>query len=781
MGGDVYCISVKTTVIPFNRKHGDNFRPDVIYLCQLNSPHCRLPLHYACGNQASSSVIRMLLSANPSATKTADPSGMIPIHFAARWGPSSVSVIDMLILTDSSCRQIRASDGLTALDMAKVGDYTERADVISSLSRGAEGRRSRTPMKAKISSSPRGPPSPGAGLPRSRQSPGPVVKFSSSVSVVSHSDSITEATATPTIDPDDRSEEDSLIERRYPPSQTLREEIPTTPIRHSSPYRPPRAGGSPRHNYSPGSGNKTTIQKLVSNLDSVRKELKVEKRDHLDTANRSVAAESRAVEVDKTLSEREAELSEARQMLSCKEREAKEARCEMEDIRAKSKAAVDEVKTELLELMGIVGVNSARQTDFDQQESMLNSEISELSEKLTEQFKEMEKLHVERDEESNQNNLLEIEVVDLNDKLAETESELTSAKEEGEMLKSQVDEIASERDSFIAKSDELTAFNAELTVKVEKAAERNLEVITIRKEVNDLKVKLEDATSSRTSLQTEVINLADKASNLSVILSERDEELTIVRTEMMTIKSELMNSTIQRKTMKIELEDLNGNFNNLKASMEEMKDNRDGAFIKLANREMQLTKLTAEWDNLQGTEENLEVALEAMLEDRDKTVAELAAKEIQLADMVSEWDELQAKVEELATSKEDIGTLQHDLGQAEAQNHELKSKLDVVDGHVIALSSALATLMEKQDSIEVSISEQEDNQEVVVVQKQKGLSELMDLDFKEENSETIAMELNGALESQKSEMETVMNILEAIKATSMEDFIEVEGLEEVEA
>ena len=88
-------------------------------------------------------MIRLLLSVNPSATKTADPEGKVPLHYAACWGPSSVIVVDMLLLTDASSRDMRASGGLRALDMAKAGDYPGRADVVSSLSQIPEGTRKR--------------------------------------------------------------------------------------------------------------------------------------------------------------------------------------------------------------------------------------------------------------------------------------------------------------------------------------------------------------------------------------------------------------------------------------------------------------------------------------------------------------------------------------------------------------------------------------------------------------------------------------------------------------
>ena len=55
-------------------------------------------LHYAAGNQASRYVMRSLLMAFPDAAKLKDPRGMLPIHYLACWGPSSISVVDMVMV-----------------------------------------------------------------------------------------------------------------------------------------------------------------------------------------------------------------------------------------------------------------------------------------------------------------------------------------------------------------------------------------------------------------------------------------------------------------------------------------------------------------------------------------------------------------------------------------------------------------------------------------------------------------------------------------------------------
>jgi len=95
-------------------------------------------LHYACGNQASREVIRLLLVANSMAAKCADPRGMLPIHYLACWGPSSVSIIDMVMVANRDVGKAQDNDGNTPLDLAMEGDYPERNQVVVVLKRWLE-------------------------------------------------------------------------------------------------------------------------------------------------------------------------------------------------------------------------------------------------------------------------------------------------------------------------------------------------------------------------------------------------------------------------------------------------------------------------------------------------------------------------------------------------------------------------------------------------------------------------------------------------------------------
>ena len=90
-------------------------------------------LHYACGNQAPAAGVRNLLVQFPRAALKPDPRGMLPLHYLACWGPSQMSVVDMLLVATKDRIHQRDHDGNTPLDLAMQGEYPEAKAVAEAL------------------------------------------------------------------------------------------------------------------------------------------------------------------------------------------------------------------------------------------------------------------------------------------------------------------------------------------------------------------------------------------------------------------------------------------------------------------------------------------------------------------------------------------------------------------------------------------------------------------------------------------------------------------------
>jgi len=94
-----------------------------------------IPLHYSCANQASREILRLLLVAHSPAAKVPDPKGMLAVHYVACWGPSSVSVIDMLVVANRDGLHVKDYSGKTPLDLAMEGTYDTKDEVVTALKR----------------------------------------------------------------------------------------------------------------------------------------------------------------------------------------------------------------------------------------------------------------------------------------------------------------------------------------------------------------------------------------------------------------------------------------------------------------------------------------------------------------------------------------------------------------------------------------------------------------------------------------------------------------------
>ena len=107
-------------------------------------------LHYACGNQAPATAIRQLLVHFCPAALEVDPRGMLPLHYLACWGPSNLSVVDMLLVATQRLTAQRDHDGNTPHDLALLGDYPEAPTVAEALRKWkpSGGRKVAKPARA---------------------------------------------------------------------------------------------------------------------------------------------------------------------------------------------------------------------------------------------------------------------------------------------------------------------------------------------------------------------------------------------------------------------------------------------------------------------------------------------------------------------------------------------------------------------------------------------------------------------------------------------------------
>ena len=114
-----------------------------------------LPLHLACRERASKSVISYLLHADPEAAKVEDDEGRLPLHLACRQG-AGVEIIDNLIICYH--RAARTADSYSLLPLHWACAQNATPEVIESLLRAnpdavdSKDKWGRTPMSLTLAS-----------------------------------------------------------------------------------------------------------------------------------------------------------------------------------------------------------------------------------------------------------------------------------------------------------------------------------------------------------------------------------------------------------------------------------------------------------------------------------------------------------------------------------------------------------------------------------------------------------------------------------------------------
>mmetsp|Transcript_35183 Transcript_35183/g.105081 ORF Transcript_35183/g.105081 Transcript_35183/m.105081 type:complete len:511 (-) Transcript_35183:327-1859(-) len=283
------------------------------------------PLHYACGNQASSDVVKLLLKSYPEAAKMPDPNGMLPLHYLTKWGPSEAKIVDMILsVHPDAVNAVALEEGedeegrnVTPLDLAEEGDYDEadRDYVLDALTTHQQQPAEEAEAQpGKGSSSQEG-----------------------SASTVS------------THDRDPVPDDDTVKEKYQAPAQVPAPTVAPPVVRQS------RLSSS-RRSKTPAAdlGNKTTIAKLVAQLESTRKELSAAKREVAELREDKRSHEAYVELCEDKLAKKDVECAEivARKEAECadlvarKEKDAADAEAKREEAVAERNAAEEEARDE---------------------------------------------------------------------------------------------------------------------------------------------------------------------------------------------------------------------------------------------------------------------------------------------------------------------------------------------------------------------------------------------------------------------------------------------------
>jgi len=330
------------------------------------------PLHYACGNQASSDVIRLLLKSYPEAAKMPDPNGMLPLHYLAKWGPSEAKIVDMVLATYPDAvnavalEEIEGEEGrnVTPLELAEEGDYDDVDYVIDVIEQQTQEQPANEAeeQKVKKSSSQEGsadtsvtqedPADDEETVQEGYQAPAPAPARKSAPKPASRVSAPKPAPAPA---------------RAPAPAPTPAPAPVAPPAPLASPPRQQRSTSVSRRPKSPAAnlGNKTTIAKLVAQLESTREELAAARREVAELKEEKSSHEAYVKMCEEKIAKKDDECleivtqheAECADLVAQKDKEVAEAEAEREEAVAAREAAeemakekTDKLEAELAEI-----------------------------------------------------------------------------------------------------------------------------------------------------------------------------------------------------------------------------------------------------------------------------------------------------------------------------------------------------------------------------------------------------------------------------------------------
>ncbi|XP_031419982.1 myosin-9a isoform X2 [Clupea harengus] len=387
-----------------------------------------------------------------------------------------------------------------------------------------------------------------------------------------------------------------------------------------------------------------------------------------------------------------------------------------QELRAKRESEVTELKRTLDEEA------KTHETMLGELRLKHNQAFEELNEQL-EQAKR-NKVSVEKTKQAleSERNEMQIELKSLSD--SKNDSEQRRKKAESQLQEIQIKHTESEkqRQELSTKAakmqTELEQVNSTLNAVESKSIKASKDCSAVESQLQDVQVLLEEETRQKLSLSTKLRQTEDEQSNLREMLEEEETAKKNVEKQLYTAQSQLaeLKKKVEHETLS--LESVEESKKRLQREMEgvvQQLDEKNSAYDKMEKTktrlQQELDDMTVDQDHLRQIVTNLEKKqrkFDQMLaeekgistkyaEERDRAEAEAREKETraltltrELESMTDQRDDLdrankllKAEMENLVSSKDDVGKSVHELARSkravDQQLEEMKTQLEELE------------------------------------------------------------------------------------------------------
>ncbi|XP_073799893.1 myosin-9 isoform X1 [Danio rerio] len=573
-------------------------------------------------------------------------------------------------------------------------------------------------------------------------------------------------------------------------------------------------------------GDSTELHDQIAELQAQIAELKAQlakKEEELQEALARIEEEAAQKNLaQKKIRELESQLSELQEDLELE----RAARTKAEKHRRDLGEELEALKTELEDTLDSTAaqqeLRTKRETEVAQLKKALEEDakvheqvMAEIRQKHSQAFDELNeqleqvkrnKVSVEKSKQAleSERNELQIELQTLMQ--GKGESEHRRKKAEAQLQELQVKHTESERQR-IELAERLTKMQAELdnvnTLLSDaegKSIKASKDCSTVESQLQDVQEVLQEETRQKLSLNTRLRQLEDEQHSLREQLEEEEEAKRNLEKQIGTMQAQLVDMKKKMEQESGSLECAEESRKRVQRDLEAVSqrlDERNAAFDKLdktkTRLQQELDDMLVDQDHLRQIVSNLEkkqkkfdqmLAEEKSIsaryaEERDRAEAEAREKETRmlalareletLTDMKEELDRtnklLRAEMEDLVSSKDDVGKSVHDLEKSkramEQQLEEMKTQLEELEDELQATEDAKLRLEVNMQAMKAQYERDLQGRDELGEEKKRQLLKQvreMEMELEDERKQrTLAMAARKKMELDLKELEAAID------------------------
>uniref|UniRef100_A0A8C1M9R7 Myosin-9 n=1 Tax=Cyprinus carpio TaxID=7962 RepID=A0A8C1M9R7_CYPCA len=570
-------------------------------------------------------------------------------------------------------------------------------------------------------------------------------------------------------------------------------------------------------------GDSTELHDQIAELQAQIAELRAQlakKEEELQEALARIEEEAAQKNLaQKKIRELEAQLSELQEDLELE----RAARTKAEKHRRDLGEELEALKTELEDTLDSTAaqqeLRTKRETEVAQLKKTLEEEakvheqvVAEMRQKHSQAFDELNeqleqvkrnKVSVEKTKQAleSERNELQIELKTLMQ--GKGESEHRRKKAETQLQELQVKHAESERHAdggSVSSQAELDNVNTLLSEAEGKSIKATKDCSSVESQLQDVQEVLQEETRQKLALNTRLRQLEDEQSSLREQLEEEEEAKRNLEKQMSTMQAQLaeMKKKVEQEASFLESsEETKKRVQRDLEAVTQRLDERCAAFDKLdktkTRLQQELDDMLVDQDHLRQIVSNLEkkqkkfdqmLAEEKSIsaryaEERDRAEAEAREKETRmlalsrelesLSDLKDELDRtnklLRAEMEDLVSSKDDVGKSVHDLEKSkramEQQLEEMKTQLEELEDELQGTEDAKLRLEVNMQAMKAQYERDLQGRDELGEEKKRQLLKQvreMEMELEDERKQrTLAMAARKKMELDLKELEAAID------------------------